>query len=350
MRIAYDFLSEPRFSEDIYGTLDKFDVLAAPVKIYGVFNSGGKFRRLPENVANSVSHGVGVWHSAPTGGRIRFRTNSKRIALFVDEKPFWVKSESFFASSGFEIVADGRYAATVYPKDESEEKFCGNAKFETGKMRDITVYMPLHSVDVRSVFIGLEKGCKLEPPAPYRIEKPIVYYGSSITQGNCASKPSTHYEAFIERWLDADYLDLGFAGNAKGEKNMIDYIASLDMSAFVLDYDYNADTAEQLRATHSNCYETVRRAHPDIPIIMASMPVARKTENSNKRLDVIKETYAYAVGRGDRKVAVIDGRELLGGADAEWCLVDGCHPTDLGFYRMAKRIYKEMLKFEELKK
>ncbi len=350
MKIVYDFLSEPKFAEDIYGKLDRFNVLDKPIGLHGVMYENGKFRRMPEAVAKSVSYGVGVWHSSPTGGRIRFRTDSKHIALFVDEKPFWVKSESFYAAAGFEIIADGKYAATVSPKNEADEQFCGNARFETSKMRDVTIYMPLHSVDVRNVFVGLDKGSKLEPPKDYRINKPIVYYGSSITQGNCASKSSTHYEAFIERWLNADYLDLGFAGNAKGEKTMMDYIASLDMSAFVLDYDYNADNAEFLKNTHFNCYETVRRAHPDIPIIMASMPLAHRTAESRARFDVIKQTYDYAVANGDNKVAIIDGRELIGGADAEWCLVDGCHPTDLGFYRMAKRFYKEFQKFEELKK
>lgn len=348
MRLSYDFLSEPKFSEDIYGALDKFNVRDPPVKLHGVCYENGKFRRMPETVANSVSRGVGVWHSAPTGGRIRFRTDSERVALFVDEKPFWVKSECFFASAGYEIVADGKYAATVYPTSEADEKFCGNAKFDSKKMRDVTIYMPLHSVDVRSVYIGLSKGSRLEPPKDYKIGKPIVYYGSSITQGNCASKPSTHYEAFIERWLNADYIDLGFAGNAKGEQNMIDYVASLSMSAFVLDYDYNADSVERLKSTHLNCYLTVRNAHPDIPIVMISMPVTRKTEQSKARFNVIKETYDYALAHGDKKVALIDGRTLLGGADAEWCLVDGCHPTDLGFYRMAKRIYRELKKFEEL--
>ncbi len=95
-----------------------------------------------------------------------------------------------------------------------------------GKGNNIEIGMPLYS-GVRHLYIGIPKGKKILPAKPYKVDTPVVYYGSSITQGGCASRPGNSYQGFISRHLKADYINLGFSGNAKGEETMARYIASL---------------------------------------------------------------------------------------------------------------------------
>ncbi len=58
-------------------------------------------------------------------------------------------------------------------------------------------------------------------------------------------------------------------------------------------------------------------------------------EADKKRRDVIKATYENTLASGDKNVYFIDGADLNVTGDAT---VDGCHPNDLGFYRMAEKI------------
>ena len=202
-------------------------------------------------------------------------------------------------------------------------------------MNCYTLNMPLYC-GVDDIMIGVPKGCTVGAGADYRPELPIVYYGSSITQGGCASRPGMSYQSHICRRLNIDYRNLGFSGACRAEKVMVDYLASLEMSAFVSDYDHNAPTVEHLKNTHYALYETIRAAHPDIPYIMITRPdVIGRREECAARTAVIRESYECALANGDKNVRFIDGATLFGDADAHECTVDTCHPNDLGFYRMA---------------
>lgn len=120
---------------------------------------------------------------------------------------------------------------------------------------------------------------------------------------------------------------------------MARYIASLPMSAFILDYDHNAPSVEHLLATHERFYKIVREAQPELPIVMVSMPdYDRDPEMAAARRAVIVRTYARALEAGDRHVYYVDGQSLFGDTDRDMCTVDGCHPNDLGFLRMADRL------------
>ena len=128
---------------------------------------------------------------------------------------------------------------------------------------------------------------------------------------------------------------------------MVDYLASLEMSAFVSDYDHNAPNADHLRKTHFALYEAIRAAHPDIPYIMITRPdVLGRKEECEERKAVIYESYQKALANGDKHVRLIDGKMLFGDTDRDLCTVDGSHPNDLGFLRMADIVtaqLKEML-------
>ena len=143
------------------------------------------------------------------------------------------------------------------------------------------------------------------------------------------------YENIISRRLNADYINLGFSGNAKGEREIAEYVSELKMSCFVYDYDHNAPSVEHLKSTHERMFKIIREKNPELPIVMMSRPKFRLYGHEVERLNVIKETYNNALKSGDKNVYLIEGPELmeLAGNDGT---VDGCHPNDLGFASMAK--------------
>ena len=316
------------------------DPRIAPFKIHGVYHDNGMYRRMPEEVAKTVSEYVHYLHANTAGGRIRFKTNSTYIAIYarLDQ----VTKMSIFTlcgSAGFDLYIDGSHHKCYRPPYEMENEY--QCILDVGEgMHDVTINMPLYS-NVKEVFIGLSESAVIEKPSPYRNEKPVVYYGSSITQGGCASRSGTTYQDFISRALNLDFINLGFSGSAKAEAEITEYIAGLDMSVFVYDYDYNAPSIEHLENTHERMFLAIRKAHPELPIIMMSMPNAILNEAKKARLAVIKRTYDNAVARGDKNVYLITGPELMQHVGNDGT-VDGTHPTDLGFWSMAKTVCEIM--------
>jgi lysophospholipase L1-like esterase len=118
-------------------------------------------------------------------------------------------------------------------------------------------------------------------------------------------------------------------------------MAGLDMSVFVCDYDHNAPNPEHLAATHEPLYRAIREKHPTLPIIFITRPSVLEAADRKARLDVIKATYDKAVAEGDENVWFLDASEFFPFGSNEHT-VDNCHPTDLGFYLMAKGIEKAL--------
>ena len=207
-------------------------------------------------------------------------------------------------------------------------------------MHDITIHFPLYA-GVKEFLVGVDGAATVEAATPYRLEKPVVYYGSSITQGGCASRPGNSYQAMISRNLNLDYVNLGFSGSAKGEETMAQYISTLDMSVFVYDYDYNAPTPQHLRQTHQKMFQIIRDRNPQLPILILSRPRYRLVEHEKERLSIIRKTYEDAIASGDQNVYFIEGPTLMHYAQ-DGGTVDAVHPNDLGFFSMAKMITKTL--------
>ncbi len=316
-----------------------YNIRQNPFKIYGLHNptAEGFFRRIPTEVAKNCEQGVRDLYSCTAGGRVRFKTDSPYLALKVFIPGIGGMSHMAFSGiAGFDLYEqkDKNY---IFLGGFRPGVNCNTTEYDGkvnlwGGMRDLVLAFPLYNA-VSDVYIGIKRGSALVAGEEYSITKPIVFYGSSITQGGCASRPSTSYQAHISHRFDADFINLGFSGSAKGEKAMAEYVAQLDMSAFVLDYDYNAPSIEHLEKTHLPFFNAVLEANPDLPIIIVSRP----TPSDRKRFEIIKATYDYAIAQGDTKVKLIDGDTLFGG-EFDYCTVDGCHPNDLGFYKMGKVI------------
>ncbi len=317
-----------------------YNILTEPFKLYGLIppqTPDDKFRRIPEAVAQSVSNAVWLLHANTAGGRVRFATDSTYIGVYaklpdVGKMPHFALT----GSAGFDLYAryaDGeRYIKTFTPAFDIVDTLQGEVTVPADGMREYTLNFPLYS-DVREVYILLDKTATVEAPTPYAYEQPIVYYGSSITQGGCASRAGMAYQAILSRRLDANFINLGFSGNALAEPAIAQYIAGLDMRAFVFDYDHNAPTVEHLQNTHEAMFRTVRAAHPTLPILCVSRPTALPND---ERVEVIRNTVDRAREIGDNNVYFIDmGKAIQRSGVGDSFSVDGCHPTDLGFYVMA---------------
>lgn len=336
-KIDPNFLIGSKFSIDDYDWRNAQD---APIEIRGLaVKEGSEYWRVPEEIAKATSDGVHQLSSHTAGGRIRFKTNSEKIALRVHSRhAFMMSHMPLTGISGVDIYADGTFIGSIRPEKPDGSWYEGFVVKGAGE-KEIEINLPLYN-GVKAVLIGLDKGAECSSPRKYAYNLPVVYYGSSITQGGCASRPGNSYQGFISRWLDSDHVNLGFSGNGRGEEVMANFIASIDMCAFVMDYDHNAPSAEHLLSTHERLFKTVRKKHPDIPVIMVTKPdVEKDPENTAARRDVIYKTYINAVNSGDKNVRFIDGKSLFGDMDRDACTVDGCHPNDLGFYRMAEVIY-----------
>lgn len=322
--------------------IDKEDIVfhsieEAPFRTYGVSFENGRYRRLPEAVAKTVSDKVHALCAHTAGGRVRFCTDSPYIAIHA-KMPVIGKMPHFAltGSAGFDLYADNRYIKTFVPPFTVKEGYESVVELGEAQMREITIHFPLYSA-VSALYIGIKDKAELCHSRPYKNEKPIVYYGSSITQGGCASRPGNCYTNILSRKLDSDYINLGFSGSARAEDEIAQYIKDLDMSVFVYDYDHNAPTADHLEKTHERMFQTIRQANPDLPIVIMSRPKCCLTEVEKRRLGIIKNTYENARAQGDANVYLLDGSTLMALAGEEGT-VDGCHPNDLGFASMARAL------------
>ena len=318
--------------------IEFYDVKNTPFEIDGVFYENGAFCRIPESVAKSTSEGVAFLNKNTAGGRIRFKTDSPYVAVNAKMSCVGKMSHMAFTGSiGFDlyIKAGGEdvFAGTFTPPTDIQDRYEDIIEFGSSEEREITINMPLYS-NVNELYIGLSENAAVMPAKSYAISKPIVYYGSSITQGGCASRPGMSYQAIISRALDCDYINLGFSGNAKGEDTMARHIAGMDMSLFVYDYDHNAPSFEHLKKTHGRMFGIIREKNPDLPVLMLSRPKLKLSKEEEKRFDIIKETYENALCAGDKNIYLLRGTELMRMARFDGT-VDNCHPNDLGFASMA---------------
>ncbi len=322
-----------------------YSVRNKPFKIFGLFNvrDGQPFRRMPQEVADATSESVKSLNLNTAGGRVRFTTDSEYVALKAVMSVLNLMSQMpLSGSSGFDMYVDGEFCKAFTPPVKIKDGFEEVYHFGSKRMRDIEINFPLYN-PVDDLFVGLETFSVVKDAPVYKYKTHVVYYGSSITQGGCASRPGNSYQAIISRKLDCNYINFGFSGSARGEDSIVSYMADLDMSVFVCDYDHNAPDVEHLRATHDKLYKKIRGKNPGLPIIFISKPdFDRSIEDASKRRAVIYETYMNALDSGDQNVYFIDGKSLFVGEYRDCCTVDGTHPNDAGFIRMADIIGKEI--------
>ena len=236
----------------------------------------GRFRRVPTAVSKTVSDGVDWLSHCTAGGRLRFTTDATEIALLIEYTSGYVSSnnQSGIGVNGLVLIKDNDdnshslQLVTLIPfEGEVAKASCQLPKGE----KNYTLYFPTYN-GIKKLIIGVNKGAKVQNGLKYKEIKPILYYGSSITQGACASRADQNYPAVICKWNNVDYINLGFSGNAKGEDEIIEYVCSQDCSLFVCDYDHNQWDMELYKSSHLKLYKRFRETHPDIPILFLSAP------------------------------------------------------------------------------
>lgn len=309
----------------------------------------GELTRLPASRAESYRKPVWNLAQSPSGGRIRFRTDAAALSIRLEyPHPPDMRNMHAFGQSGVDLYVDGGYFTTATPdKDAAPGKIYERTLFDFHEQRrierEITLYLPLY-MSVKVLGIGVDTDAKISRARPFKVAKPVVFYGTFITQGGCASRPGMSYQAMLGRALNIDFVNLGFSGNGMGEPELARAVADIDASAVVLDFAQNNRTLASLEQVYDPFIETIRAARPDVPIV-AITPIYATREDlepaAHAELDKmrqhIRQIVSRRIGAGDRNLQLIEGTDLLGPARRDG-LVDGTHPNDLGFWWMAEGI------------
>ncbi len=212
--------------------------------------------------------------------------------------------------------------------------------------REYLVYLPLYN-GVSEVKIGVPKGKKLTPAPARKNSKPIVFYGTSITQGGCASRPGMVHTAILGRKLNYPVVNLGFSGNGRMELIIGKLMAEIDAAVYVIDCLPNMTAADVSKRTVP-LVKLLRKARPKTPILLvedrtysnAFLIPSKKQRNVQSR-KALKKAYQTLIKEKVEHLHYLEGEGLLG-EDNEGT-VDSSHPTDLGFLRQAD-VFEKALK------
>lgn len=331
-----------------------YDSAEPPFMTYGLIlpkdSDDECYRRLPAKLAEYIGKtnaGIIDLSKQTAGGRIRFKTDSDYIAVHAElNTVFKLPHMPLTGSAGFDLYRkDGnRYThlKTFVPSLDVKDSFESEFNVPEHSLTEYIINFPLYC-GVTKLYIILDKNAVVTPGTAYKHSLPVIYYGSSITQGGCASRPGTSYQSIISRHLDCDFVNLGFSGSAKAEPEFAKYISQQKMSVFVYDYDHNAPTPEYLGKTHERMFKIIREAQPDLPIVCVSRPTPLSTKavraDADRRCQIIENTVNNAIKNGDKNVYYICGKDfcdVLG--ESSDMFVDANHPTDYGFRLMANKI------------
>jgi lysophospholipase L1-like esterase len=306
----------------------------------------GDLVRLPVRLKSTFRPQVWSLARQPSGGRIRFRSDTKVLSLRLEyPSPPRMANMHAYGQTGVDLYADGAYLATAVGDQEAKrgkiyERVLLDLPNEPRVEREITLYLPLY-MPVRILGIGVDSEARISPAKPFALAKPVVFYGTSITQGGCASRSGMSYQAILGRRLNIDFVNLGFSGNGLGESEMAAAVAEIDAACFVLDFGANHKTGADMRKAYAPFLDAVRAKHPRTPIVvMTPLYTTREARIPSLKVDwqerrqFISQVVRQHVRAGDTNLVLVDGERLLGPTPGDG-FVDGGHPNDLGFQWMA---------------
>jgi hypothetical protein len=309
------------------------------------------YDRLPVSYKNKVRKPVWELSKNSAGISVRFLTNSSSI------KVKWELLENYRMNH---MAETGIKGIDLYCKVGDHWQFVNTARPEgknnyfllvehmQAKKREFKMYLPLYDGTTK-LEIGIDSISTIEKPLRSN-KKPVIFYGTSITQGGCASRPGMAYTNIISRRLNVDCLNFGFSGNGKMEKPLVELLSGISASCYVIDGTGNMTPAE----VHENAIpliETIRSKQASTPVIFVEGPISERAfwddstkvngEDKNKALKI---EYEKMIKRGFKNIYYISSQGLKGN-DHE-STVDAVHFTDLGFLR-----YSDFLisKFDQFK-
>lgn len=300
------------------------------------------FDRLPADAQKKVTPAVWGLSRDSAGMVFRFKTDATSIwAHYKLMKPALGQPHMPATGvSGIDLYARDEHGAwrwvNVTKPTAQEVKVAIDSGLNPGE-REYAAYLPLYN-GVDALSIGVPKGAKFEALAPRK--KPIVFYGTSITHGACASRPGMVHTAILGRQFDLPTVNLGFSGNGRMDAAVGDYLVQIDAAVYVIDCLPNMGPAD-VRAKCIPLVKQLRAARPETPIILVedrrntnSWLHADRAKHHDENHKALRECFDTLQKEGVPRLYYIPGDHLLGD-DAE-ASTDGSHPSDLGFYRQAE--------------
>jgi len=303
------------------------------------------YDRLPAK-AETVVRNV-VWNSSrsATGMCVHFRTDAPRIHAR------WQLRNAALGEANFPVA--GFSGLDLYGDDRGTWRWVGCTKDVAGQApeccvvdgldgveRGYRLYLPLRN-PVDKLEVGVPAGARLQPIPP-SMEKPLVFYGTSIVHGAYGSHAGVVYPAILGRRLHKPVINLGFSGNASMEIELAELLAELDARAYVIDALPNMDLGLVNERTET-FVRALRDRRPQTPVVLVedfprtnSWIKPQTRDGIAEKCRRFREIYEALVDEGMKGLCYVDGRELVG-LDGE-ASIDGTHPSDLGYMRMADAI------------
>ncbi len=322
--------------------LNWYDVRDWGVEGRGWSQTDRYFDRLPAKAKGVVRDAVWNLSRHSAGMAVRFETDATEIsARYTLLSPSLAMPHMPATGvSGLDLYAQNsqgqwRWLEVTRPAAVKVKAKLGSG-IEPGR-RAYMIYLPLYN-GVESLEIGLPEKAAFRPLAP-RTAKPLVFYGTSITHGGCASRPGMAYPAILGRRLDRPTINLGFSGNGRMEAEVGALLAELDPAVYVIDCLPNMDAAA-VASRAEPLVRQLRQARPRTPIVLvedrsytnAPFLPSRRERHAGSRA-ALRAAYERLLASGVKGLVYVPGEHLLGD-DGEAC-VDGSHPSDLGMFRMA---------------
>ncbi|MCH9655380.1 MAG: SGNH/GDSL hydrolase family protein [Planctomycetes bacterium] len=338
------------FSVDKKDKTHWFDIKNLGMEGKGWTETESFFDRLPKKAKGVVRPPVWSLSKHSAGMAVRFVTNATSI------KAKWELTSPSIAMN--HMAATGVSGLDLYVKTESgkwrwlavgkpsqqKNSVSLTSGLVPGK-REYILYLPLYN-GVKSVEIGIPESNQLwkAPAREPGKDKPLIFWGTSITQGGCASRTGMVHTAILGRRLDRPVINLGFSGNGRMEPEVAKLIAELDASVFIMDCLPNV-TANVVKKETEPLVKTLRAAHPETPILLvedrtysnAFLKPSSQDRHRTSRLE-LRNAYERLKKEGVKNLYYLEGNTLLG--DDSEDTVDGSHPTDLGFFRQADAFEK----------
>lgn len=300
------------------------------------------FDRLPSSADGKVTPSVWSLSRDSAGMVAHFKTDSPSIHVhyLLSKDRLGMPHMPATGVSGVDLYArddEGHWRWVSVTKPDKQEMQVELIRGLAPGYREYAAYLPLYN-GVEFLKIGVEKEAKFEPVAPRT--KPIVFYGTSITHGACASRPGMVHTAILGRRLDMPVVNLGFSGNGRMDSAVGEYLVQIDAAAYVIDCLPNMK-AEDVTAKCIPLVKQIRAARPDTPIVLVEdrrftndwiTPAKYQFHSENHK--ALSEAYRSLIAEGVRNIAYIQGDKLYGD-DSEGA-TDASHASDLGFMRQAE--------------
>lgn len=334
------------------------------ISVYGLpfFSSEKKYYRFSEKDLETVAKVnpfLETLAKNPAGGLLAFYSDTTSLKLHA--KLFGILHMAHIThvgQAGFDLYVGTKranlsfFSSTNYNINLSEYEIT-LFSHPVKRRRLFVINLPLYA-GVNSVELEIDDEASVEPAKDLFPKGRIVVYGTSITQGGCATRPGMAYPAIIARELGYEFINYGFSGSGKGEKEITELVASTkEATMFILDYEGNADENSILENTLAPFVSTIREKYPSVPILIISKIRMAKEMHFMDKLNHALKLARFQAGfvkkqneNGDNNIYFLNGKNLLIPLQHE-ATVDGIHPTDLGFYFMAKRIIKKILSIIE---